>query len=50
MSPAQILLAWQYHQGIVFNPRSMNKAHMLENLDAKVTSTALDADDLKVTA
>jgi len=31
-SPAAVILAWHYQQGIVFNPRSMNAAHMLINL------------------
>ena len=32
VSPAVATLAWQYALGFVFNPRSMNAAHMLENL------------------
>lgn len=32
VSPAVAMLAWQYALGIVFNPRSMNAAHILENL------------------
>lgn len=32
----------------VYNPRSMSREHMLENLDPKVASTKLDALDLKV--
>ena len=39
LSPAQLLLAWQWGQGIVSNPRSMSAAHMLENLAPSVTST-----------
>ena len=31
-SPAQVTLAWQYARGMVFNPRSQNAAHMLQNL------------------
>ena len=32
VSPAVATLAWQYQLGIPFNPRSMNAAHVLENL------------------
>ena len=31
-SPAQATLAWQWARGMVFNPRSQNAAHMLQNL------------------
>lgn len=34
VKPAQALLAWQWQAGIPVNPRSQNKAHMLENLAA----------------
>ena len=47
ISPAQLLLAWQWSKGIVFNPRSMNLAHMSENLDPKVYSTKLTAAQLQ---
>jgi methylglyoxal/glyoxal reductase len=33
VTPAQVLLAWQYQSGIPFNPRTLNRAHMLENLN-----------------
>ena len=36
LTPAQVLLAWQYGQGILMNPRSMSLVHMRENLDPKV--------------
>ena len=32
-SPAQIILNWQYKQNIVFNPRSENTTHMMQNLN-----------------
>ncbi|CAF1219100.1 unnamed protein product [Adineta steineri] len=31
-SSVQILLRWQWQQGIVMNPRTLNPAHMIENL------------------
>ena len=36
-SPAEIMLAWHFQLGIVFNPRSMNGQHMLQNLGATAT-------------
>jgi diketogulonate reductase-like aldo/keto reductase len=36
-SPAEVILAWHYQLGVVFNPRSMNAAHILENLGATAT-------------
>ena len=36
-TPSQVLLAWHFQQQVVFNPRSMNAAHILENLG--LTST-----------
>ncbi len=33
-TPAQVILAWQWQLGIPTNPRSMNIAHMKENLAA----------------
>jgi diketogulonate reductase-like aldo/keto reductase len=33
-TPAQVLLAWQWALGIPANPRSMNKQHMVDNLNA----------------
>lgn len=32
-SPAQVILRWHVQQGIATQPRSMNPAHMEENLD-----------------
>jgi len=32
-TPAQVLLRWEVQQGLVVNPRTMNKAHMVENLN-----------------
>ena len=34
VTPAQVLLAWQWQLGIPTNPRSMNRSHMEENLAA----------------
>jgi len=31
-SPSQVMLRWQWQQGIVLNPRSRNRDHMIENL------------------
>ena len=36
LTNAQTLLAWQAQLGMVYNPRSMSKAHMKDNLDPKV--------------
>jgi diketogulonate reductase-like aldo/keto reductase len=33
-SPAQIVLAWLWAQGIPSNPRTMNATHMRDNLSA----------------
>ena len=33
---------------MVFNPRSMSKPHMLENLAVKLSKVTLDAAELKV--
>ena len=32
-TPAQVIQRWQWQQGIVVNPRSMNQDHMKENLN-----------------
>ena len=37
VSPATALLAWQWQAGIPINPRTQNKAHMIENLAAYKT-------------
>lgn len=43
VSPAQIVLAWIWAQGIPSNPRTMNIAHMRENLAApSITLTAAE--------
>ena len=47
LTPAQALLAWQWQQGIVFNPRSMRESHMRENMDSKVYSTKLDDSEMQ---
>jgi diketogulonate reductase-like aldo/keto reductase len=31
-TPANVILAWHYQLGIVFNPRSQNAAHIVENI------------------
>ena len=46
LTNAQVLLAWQAQMGMVYNPRSMNKQHMLDNLDQRVKKTKLDAEDI----
>ena len=33
MLSTQIILNWSYKQNILFNPRSENTTHMMENLD-----------------
>jgi len=33
-TPAQVSINWQWQLGIVTNPRSMNRTHMIENLNA----------------
>ena len=32
-SPGQVIQRWQWQQGIVVNPRTMNQDHMKESLD-----------------
>ena len=32
-SPAQVILRWEWQQGIVVNPRTLNQDHMKENLN-----------------
>jgi len=32
-TPAQVIQRWQWQQGIVVNPRTMNQDHMKENLN-----------------
>jgi 2,5-diketo-D-gluconate reductase A len=44
-SPAQVLLAWNAQQGIPTNPRSMDPAHMQENID--VFNIKLSDDDMQ---
>lgn len=34
VSPAQVLIRWQWHLGVPVNPRSMSQAHMVENMNA----------------
>jgi diketogulonate reductase-like aldo/keto reductase len=49
VSPAVALLAWMFQQGVVFNPRSMNARHMLENIGATPTpwwAVALSAEEM----
>lgn len=42
---AQVLLRWEHQQGLVTNPRSVNKAHMLENLN--IFDFSLTDDDMR---
>ena len=32
-TPAQVILRWQWQQGVVVNPRTMNPQHMKEDLN-----------------
>ena len=47
-SPAQILLNWHYKQNIVFNPRSLNITHMMENIN--VFNFELDEEEMEMLA
>ncbi|MGM0477984.1 MAG: aldo/keto reductase [Bacteroidota bacterium] len=44
-SPAQILISWQLHRGVVTIPKSTNAKRIQENLDA--ASMKLDDEDVK---
>jgi len=44
VTPAQVLLQWQYALGIPTNPRSQNTAHMKDNLNTY--SFTLTADEI----
>ena len=44
-APAEIMLAWQQAWGMVVNPRSMNAAHMLQNL--AFSDIVLTADEVQ---
>jgi len=46
MTPAQVLIQWQYANGIPVNPRSQNIDHMKENLNAY--SYTLTADEINL--
>jgi len=46
VTPAQVLLQWQYALGIPTNPRSQNEAHMKDNLNAY--SFTLTNDEINV--
>ena len=50
MTAAQVLLAWQFDQGIVFNPRTMSLAHQKENLGAVAFGGKLDDDRAAIQA
>lgn len=41
MTAAQIMLGYQWSQGIVVNPRTANDVHMDQNLDARVLKLTL---------
>jgi diketogulonate reductase-like aldo/keto reductase len=43
-TPAQLLLAWIYQQGIPSNPRSYNAVHMRENMD--IFNISISAGDM----
>ena len=44
-TPAQVVQQWEWKQGIVVNPRTMNETHMKENLN--FFNVQLTADDMK---
>ena len=44
-TPAQVVQQWEWSQGIVVNPRTMNETHMKENLT--FFSVQLTSDDMK---
>ena len=44
-TPAQVVQQWEWKQGIVVNPRTMNETHMKENLS--FFNVQLTADDMK---
>ena len=46
ITPAQVLLAHQWAEGISSNPRSMDAVHMLENLEAWQLANELTPDDI----
>ena len=46
ITPAQVLLAWQWSLGIPANPRSMNKQHMMDNLAAYTLGIALNQTEM----
>ena len=39
LTPAQVVLSWNWQKGIVFNPRTFNTTHMRENMDMKIFTT-----------
>ena len=45
-TPAQVLLRWAYQLDVPSNPRSMNAAHMLENIEVFSKPFTLSSDDM----
>lgn len=45
-TPAQVILSWEWQQGVVVNPRTYNRDHMMENLqfyNVKLTDDEMKA-------
>jgi len=47
LTPAQVLLAWEWSYGMVANPRTMNVTHMNENLASAVFTTKFTDDEMR---
>lgn len=47
-TPAQIILHWEWHNGVVLNPRTMNEDHMKDNMG--IFSFTLTQDEIKALA
>jgi diketogulonate reductase-like aldo/keto reductase len=43
-SPAQVIYRWEWQQGILINPRTLNSTHMMENLS--IFDFELDMEDM----
>ena len=46
ITPAQVILAWQWALGIPANPRSQNQTHMAENLAAYTLGISLNQTEM----
>ena len=47
VTPAQVLIAWQWALGVPTNPRSMNQQHMIDNLNA-FTALTLNQTEIRL--